>query len=197
MPNKKINFSKLNSRVKKLIGIVGWAGIITLISLPMLAQEYPPYRLFQPYADPNYPYRDREGNLVDTLNEESNFVNLVDALEEAGLTETLQEGEFTILAPTDAAFEALPDDVFAKFSEPENRIKVLQYHLISEEVTKEDLDNLDEGAIEIKTEEGNSIMFAYKNGVSRFNDANAKFPSIVVSNGEIIEIDKVLFPPDF
>ena len=188
----------LDSRVKKLIGIMGWAGIITLISLPMLAQEYPPYTLFQPYADPNYPYRDQEGNLVDTLNEESNFVNLVAELEEAGLTETLKQRKFTtILAPTDTAFEALPDDVFAKFSEPENRIKVLQYHLISGKIPKEDLDNLDKEEIEIKTEAGNSVIIAYKNGVVTLNDANAKYPSIKASNGVIIEIDKVLLPPDF
>lgn len=127
------------------------------------------------------------------MNQESNFVNLVAELEEAGLTETLKKGKFTtILAPTDAAFEALPDDVFAKFSEPENRIKVLQYHLISGEVTKEDVDKG-----EIKTVAGSSIAIANKNGVVTLNDANAKHPSTLASNGVIIEIDKVLLPPDF
>ena len=193
MLNPKIKLPLLDRRIKKLIGVVGSAGIITLISLPLLAQLYPPYALFQPYANPNYPYRNEEGNVVDTLNQESNFVNLRAELEEAGLTETLKAEKFTtILAPTDAAFEALSDEIFTKFSQPDNRIKVLQYHLILGEVTKEDVDRG-----EIKTLEGNFIAISKNHGVVTVNDANAKHPSILASNGVIIEIDKVLLPPDF
>ena len=193
MSNQKIKLPMLDRFIKKSIGIVGiavLAGVNTLISLPMLAQLSSPYALFQPPAHPNY--RHERGNIVDILNEESNFVNLVAELEEAGLAETLKEEKFTILAPTDAAFEALPDNVFAKFSKPENRIKVLQYHLISGEVTPEEVDRG-----EIKTVAGNSIAIANKDSVVILNDANAKHPSTLASNGVIIEIDKVLLPPDF
>lgn len=192
MPNQKIKLSMLDSLLKKTMVIVGLAGVNILISLPMLAQLYSPYALFQPHAYSHYPSRHEGGNLVDILNEESNFVNLVAELEEAGLAETLKEEKFTILAPTDAAFEALPDNVFAKFSESETRLKVLQYHLIAGEVTPEEVDRG-----KIKTLAGNSLSIVNQNSVVSINDANAKHPSTLASNGVIIEIDKVLLPPDF
>lgn len=190
------NILAVTKRFKKLAffgGILGASTLISLtISLPILAQLYPPYYLFQPYASSNYPYRNEEGDLVDTLSEASNFVNLAAELEEAGLAETLKQQSFTIFAPTDEAFEALPDDVFDKFIQPENRIKVLKYHLVAGEVSQEDVDT---GAV--TTLEGSEITISHDNGNVRLNEANAKHPSTRTSNGVIIEIDRVLFPPGF
>ena len=190
MLNQNIKLPMLDRRIKKSLGVAILIGFNTLISLPLLAQLCSSYSLFQPPVHHNY--RHEGGNLVDILNEKSNFVNLVVELEEAGLAETLKQEKFTVLAPTDAAFEALPDDVFAKFSEPENRRKVLQYHLIAGEVTP---DEVDRG--EIITMTGNSTAITNQDSVVILNDANAKHPSTSASNGVIIEIDKVLLPPDF
>lgn len=188
------NSSNITSKkwLKNVAGSLGVAGIITLIGFPIVAQVYPPLYLFQPFASNNYPYRDGNSNLLKTIEQETNFANLASELKEAGLTETLSAKKYTIFAPTDDAFNALPDDVFDKFSQPENRLKVLQYHLVSGVVSEDDL-----AAGEIKTIGGSEISVSNENGVVMLNDAKAKHPSIAATNGVIIEIDRVLLPPDF
>lgn len=171
---------------------IGLTGITTLMSSPSLSQAYPPMALFQPITSYSYPYRNEPGNLADSLQSNTNFENLVAEIEAAGLTETLQQEEFTLLAPSDAAFDALSDEVFDKFSEPKNRKKVLPYHLIPGKVTQEDLQKG-----EITTLTGNAIAISESNGAVRLNNANPTFPPTFVSNGVIIEIDRVLLPPDF
>ena len=168
-------------------------GISILVGLPVLAQSYyPPMVFFQPLAYPNYPQRNEQGNLVASLASNPDLENLIVEIEAAGLTERLKQEEFTILAPSDEAFNALSDEAFDKFSEPENRLKVLQYHLIPGKVTQEDIDRG-----EITTATGEKIAISQKNNTLRLNNATAEFPSTVAKNGVIIEIDEVLLPPDF
>lgn len=172
---------------------LGFAVISTLTELPMLAQGfYPPLYLFQPQAGSNYPYRDSNGNLLNTLQGESDFENLVDGLKQTGLTETLQTEQFTVLAPTDSAFDALPDEVFDKLSEPENLNRVLQYHLVTGEVSEEEI-----AQGEIQTVEGSTVTIAQSNSGVSLNGATAEQPPIQTTNGVIIRIDKVLLPPGF
>ncbi len=192
MQNSPTNFFQSQNWLRKSICLVSLTGISTLISLPVLSQLYPPMGLFQPTTIANYPYRSEDGNLVDSLNSNVNFENLAAEIEAAGLTETLQQKQFTLLAPNDDAFNALPDDVFDKFSQPENRIKVLQYHLIPGKVSQKDVE---QG--KITTVEGNDIAISNQDNNITLNDANAQHPSIVASNGIIIEIDRVLLPPRF
>ncbi len=192
MQNSPTNFFQSQNWLRKSICLVSLTGISTLISLPVLSQLYPPMGLFQPTTIANYPYRSEDGNLVDSLNSNVNFENLAAEIEAAGLTETLQQKQFTLLAPNDDAFNALPDDVFDKFSQPENRIKVLQYHLIPGKVSQKDVE---QG--KITTVEGNDIAIDNQDNNIALNDANAQHPSIVASNGIIIEIDRVLLPPRF
>ena len=82
--------------------------------------------------------------------------------------------------------------MFDKFSQPENRLKVLRYHLVSGVVGEEDL-----AVGEIKTVAGSEISVSSENGVVMLNDAKAKHTSMTATNGVIIEIDRVLLPPDF
>lgn len=179
--------------LKKSISIIGVTGISILVGLPVFSQAYyPPMVFFQPLAYPNYPQRNEKGNLVDSLESNTNFENLVAEVEAAGLTETLKQEQLTVLAPNDEAFNALPDEVFDKFSEPENRLKVLQYHLIPGEVTQEDVDRG-----EITTLAGEAIAISDNNNTLTLNNAQTVFPSTVANNGVIIEIDRVLLPPDF
>ena len=107
------------------------------------------------------------------------------------ITAITLEQFITLLAFTDEAFDALPDDIYDKFTE--NRKKVLRYHLISRKVTQEDLDR---GKI-VTIDEGNEIKIFPPNGSVKLNNAKAKFPSMSAINGVIIEIDQVLLPPDF
>lgn len=201
MQPQKIILFIFGSWTKKSIWILGLAGISSFISLPILAQLYPSMSLFQPTTMTNYPYRSeganhpyksKDGNLVDTLNKEDNLDNLTAEIEMAGLTKTLERDDLTILAPTNAAFEALPDDIFNKFSDPTNLKKVLKYHLIAGKITQQDLKKG-----EIKTLSGHSIAISHYNGHIILNNAHTQNLSIVASNGMIIKIDRVLLPPDF
>ena len=192
MFQKKLQGLNIKKWQRNLTYGLAITGISTLVRLPIVAQVYPPLYLFQPFASSNYPYRDSNSNLVDTLEGEANFETLADELEKAGLTDTLSSEEYTVFAPTVAAFDALPEDVFDKFSQPENRLKVLQYHLVSGIVSESDFNRG-----EIDTVAGSTISVKGSNDVVMLNDAEAKHPSIEASNGVIIEIDRVLLPPDF
>ena len=195
MQNPKNNFLIFNNWLTKSICIISLAGISALTSWPILSQGYPPIYLFQPEANPDYPYRNNKRNLFDSLKNNPNFDNLVAEIEAVkGLPKILESDNFTLLAPSDDAFEALADkdDIYGKFSQPGKRAMVLQYHLIPGTVTQEDLDR---GTI--TTFEGQTIAYLNNNGKSQLNDANAKTPPILANNGVIIEIDKVLLPPNF
>ncbi len=193
MLNKNRNPLISKNWIKKLTCFVGIAGVTTLISFPVLAKFYSRYALFQPSAYSSVPYRNSEKDIAQTLIQDSKFANLVGELKQAGLLDTLKEGKYTIFAPTDKAFNALPKDVFKRYSQSENRMKVLQYHLVAGEVTKESVDS---GAV--TTIEGQPIKIVVDDaGTVKLNDAIGKNPSTVASNGVIIEVDKVLLPTGF
>lgn len=182
-----------NSLSQKIATIASTTGICLLIGLPVLSQsKYPPMVFFQPLAYPNYPQRNEQGDLVASLASNTNLENLAEEIEMAGLTEQLKEKEFTVLAPSDDAFNALSDQAFDKFSQPENRLKVLQYHLIPGKVTQKDIDRG-----EITTLAGEKITISQENKTLKLNNATADFPTTVAKNGVIIEIDAVLLPPGF
>ena len=185
--------AKKHNLFRQCLAIAGTTGISLLIGLPVISQStYPPLVFFQPLAYPNYPQRNERGDLVASLADNSNLENLAAELEAAGLNERLQQEEFTILAPSDRAFNALSDRVFDKFSQPENHLKILQYHLIPGKVTQEDIDRG-----EITTLMGEKIAISQQDNTLKLNNATAEFPSTVANNGVIIEIDEVLLPPDF
>jgi uncharacterized surface protein with fasciclin (FAS1) repeats len=187
--------TQITKNWKKLACIIGIAGASTLISIPVLAKFYPPYALFQPSAYRSYPYRDSKKNIADTLANNSKYSNLVYELKQAGLLETLkQDGQFTIFAPTDNAFKALPKETYQRYSQKENRVKVLKYHVVPRIITNKTDQNLD-GAT-ISTLEGNQVKITFdKDGNVKLNNALGKPPSIQAKNGVIIEINQVLLPP--
>ncbi|MCV3212285.1 fasciclin domain-containing protein [Plectonema radiosum NIES-515] len=194
MLNKNRNPLISKNWIKKLTCFVGIAGVTTLISFPVLAKFYSRYALFQPSAYSSVPYRNSNKDIAQTLIQDSKFANLVGELKQAGLLDTLKQGEYTIFAPTDKAFNALPKDVFKRYSQSENRTKVLQYHLVAGQITKE---NVDSGAV--KTIEGQPVKIVVddSSGTVKLNDAIGKYPSTVAKNGVIIEVDKVLLPSEF
>ena len=177
----------------KLACFVGIAGVTTLISFPVLAKFFPRYALFQPSAYSNYPYRTSNNNIASTLSGDSKFANMTEELKQAGLMETLkQPGHFTIFAPTNTAFNTLSKDTFKRYSESNNRLRVLKYHMVAGVVTQQDIDR---GTI--ATVEGTPVRITVDQDTVKLNDAIAKHPSIVTKNGVIIEIDKVLLPSGF
>jgi uncharacterized surface protein with fasciclin (FAS1) repeats len=125
------------------------------------------------------------------------FKTLTSALQTAGLTETLSgAGPFTVFAPTDEAFAALPQEALQALMRPENKeilVKILTYHVVPGKITSTDLKSG-----EITTVEGSAVPVTVGNGgVTVGKDsANVIKPDIEASNGVIHVIDKVLLPPD-
>jgi uncharacterized surface protein with fasciclin (FAS1) repeats len=185
----------VNCKLFSFLTAISIISFLTLGSFPVLAEKfYSRFTLFQPSAYSNYPYRGSKSTISDTLAKNKKFATLLNELKEANLLETLKRsGYFIIFAPTNDAFNALPDNVLKRYSQPENRMKVLKYHLISNKITSEQLN----GGV-ITTIEGSQIKITdTPEGTIKLNDANAKYPPTMTTNGMIIEIDKVLLPSDF
>ena len=121
------------------------------------------------------------------------FSTLVAALTAAGLVETLQgEGPFTVFAPNDAAFAALPEGLLEKLLLPENiavLTSILTYHVVAGNVLSTDVVAGDAASLE-----GSALALTTDMGVM-VNDATVIQADVVGSNGVIHVIDKVLVPP--
>lgn len=132
-------------------------------------------------------------DIVDTAVGAGSFTTLAAALEAAGLVETLRgDGPFTVFAPTDAAFAALPAGTVESLLRPENReqlVAVLTYHVVSGDVRASDVVNLSQAT----TVQGGVLNIDVVEGV-RINDANVVQADIVCANGVIHVIDRVLLP---
>lgn len=133
-------------------------------------------------------------DIVDTAVAAGQFETLAAALEAAGLVETLKgEGPFTVFAPTDEAFAALPEGTVESLLEPENRDQlqaVLTYHVVAGKVMAEDAMGLDSAT----TVQGQDIAITTMDGSVMINDASVVQADIEASNGVIHVIDGVLIP---
>ncbi len=132
-------------------------------------------------------------DIVDTAVAAGDFGTLAAALNAAGLVETLKgEGPFTVFAPTDAAFEALPPGTVETLLKPENRDQltaILTYHVVPGKVMSTDLsDGMSAGTVQ-----GSDVMIKTMNGVT-VDGANVISADIVASNGVIHVIDQVILP---
>ncbi len=134
------------------------------------------------------------GTIVDVAVENGSFTTLVAAVEAAGLVETLSgDGPFTVFAPTDDAFAALPDGVLDALLLPENQdtlTAILTYHVVPGTVLAADIADGD-----VATVEGQSVTLATEGGVT-VNGVSVVTADVTASNGVIHVIDGVLLPPD-
>jgi uncharacterized surface protein with fasciclin (FAS1) repeats len=135
-------------------------------------------------------------NIVEVAASNASFKTLVKAVKAAGLVETLSsKGPFTVFAPTDAAFAALPKGTLEKLLLPANKaqlVKLLTYHVIPESASAAQLGN----ATEIKTVEGQALMIVTKPDGVTISGAKVLIADVPASNGLIHAIDKVLLPPE-
>jgi transforming growth factor-beta-induced protein len=132
--------------------------------------------------------------IVETAQDAGSFTTLLAAVDAAGLTETLSgEGPFTVFAPTDDAFEALPEGtVAALLEDPEGNLKdILLYHVISGELMAEDVVSQPDAMTLL----GKRIRFDTTDGVM-VEGANVITTDIICSNGVIHVIDAVMLPKD-
>ncbi|WP_108471634.1 fasciclin domain-containing protein [Rhodanobacter thiooxydans] len=145
-------------------------------------------------------------NIIENAVNSKDHTTLVAAVKAAGLVETLEgPGPFTVFAPTNEAFAALPAGTVDNLLKPENKAtltKVLTYHVVPGKYTAHDLAKLAKahgGKAMLKTVEGDSITVAGKDGKWTVTDAKGNVANITIadvtqSNGEIFVIDKVLMP---
>ncbi len=140
------------------------------------------------------PMIEKEPDIVDIAASNGNFNTLVAAVTAAGLVDTLKsDGPFTVFAPTDAAFAALPAGTVESLLLPENKdtlVSILTYHVVPGAVTS---DALAGQRLSVATVNGADVHIDGRNGV-KVEDSNVTTADIIASNGVIHVIDAVLLP---
>lgn len=207
MTTKRIN--------RKIAGLFGGLAIIPLLAAcgpqttttttqeePAVAPTVTPTVTPTTGATPTTPVSPTTGatqneNIVAVASGNDSFATLSAAIAAAGLTETLAgQGPFTVFAPTEEAFAAVPEATRQQLLQPENQAtlrRILQYHVVPGEITSSQLQ-----AGEVNTVEGEPLnvqIDATANQV-RVNDATVTQPDIQASNGVIHAIDRVILPPN-
>jgi len=146
-------------------------------------------------------------NIVQNAVNSRDHTTLVAAVKAAGLVETLEsKGPFTVFAPVNSAFAALPADTVDTLLKPENKAtltKVLTYHVVPGRYTASDLDRLikqGNGTATLMTASGGTLWLM-KNGDRNITvkdetgaTADISIYDVLQSNGVIFSIDRVLMP---
>jgi uncharacterized surface protein with fasciclin (FAS1) repeats len=134
-------------------------------------------------------------DIVDTAVEAGSFTTLVAAVQAAGLVETLKsEGPFTVFAPTDDAFAALPEGTVATLLLPENKdqlIAILTYHVVPAKVMSSELAGQQANVL---TVQGDRVFVDGTGHGVTVDGANVIAADIETSNGVIHVIDAVILP---
>jgi phosphate transport system substrate-binding protein len=136
----------------------------------------------------------QDQTIADIAAGNEDFSTLVSLVEAAGLTETLSgEGTFTVFAPTNEAFAALPAEAVAYLqNNPDALTRVLTYHVLPNEVMSADITE----SMMAATVEGTELnVQVTEEGTVKVDQANVVTADIDASNGVIHVIDSVLIPP--
>ncbi len=145
-------------------------------------------------------------NIVENAVNSKDHTTLVAAVKAAGLVETLQgAGPFTVLAPTNEAFDALPAGTVDTLLKPENKdqlTKILTCHVIGAKAMSGDITKMvmdDGGMHKVKTVGGCELTLKSEGGKVTVTDENGNVANVTIadveqSNGVIHVIDKVLLP---
>ena len=139
-----------------------------------------------------------EDNLGEVAATNESLTTFLAAIEAAGLTQALNEENITIFAPSNAAFEALPEGTLDSLLQPENQEtlrRILAYHVIEGTVTSSEIESG-----EVTTAEGSPVNVQVNDEADSrevsVNGANVIEPDIEGSNGVIHVIDQVIMPPE-
>ena len=145
-------------------------------------------------------------NIIENAVNSKDHTTLVAAVKAAGLVETLSgPGPFTVFAPTNAAFAALPAGTVETLLKPENKaklVKILTYHVVAKKALAEAVTKMikdDGGSHPIPTVSGGKLTATMKDGMISLTDENGGMAKVTIadvqqSNGVIHVIDKVLLP---
>jgi len=166
------------SRVSKVVPFLLVVALLAISALPALAA----------------PPSQEEQDIVDTAIANGSFTTLVSAVEAAGLVDTLKgEGPFTVFAPTDEAFNALPEGtVPALLADIPALTDVLLYHVVPGEYMAADVAQ----ATSLDTALGEPLSVRVEGDAVYVNDAMIVTTDVQASNGVIHVIDAVLLPPE-
>ena len=133
-------------------------------------------------------------NIVETAVANGSFNTLVAAVKAAGLVETLSgTGPFTVFAPVDAAFDALPAGTVDTLVKPENKAQltgILTYHVVAGKVMSSDLTD----GMTATTVNGQTVTIKLMNGKVMVNDAEVIIADVDTDNGVVHAINTVLMP---
>ena len=134
------------------------------------------------------------GNVIDKLNEAGKFNKLNETLSKSGLNENLKgAGPFTVFAPLDDAFAAISAQTYYGLLRENNKdklVNILGRHVFSKKITSSDIDS----EIRLKAINGEEVTIKKVNGIVYINEAEVVTADIVVSNGVIHFINRVLQP---
>ena len=140
------------------------------------------------------PKMDAPKDVIDVASGSADHTTLVAAIKAAGLVETLKgAGPFTVFAPTNAAFSALPAGTVESLLTPEKKAdltNILTYHVVAGSVKAADLKD----GQKVKTLQGGELTVSIKEGKVMINGANVTAADLTSSNGVIHVIDAVLMP---
>ena len=189
--------------MKKAIAILGLVGVSASLGLPAVANlsqksssqgvVNQPLQIAGSHPHSHSDSHSHSKDIVATAVEAGKFNTLAAALEAAGLVETLQEeGPFTVFAPTDDAFAALPEGKLQELLLPENKdqlIKILTYHVVAGKVMSGDLESG-----KVKTVEGSEVKVKVSKTGVNVNNATVVKADVPASNGIIHVIDTVILP---
>jgi len=129
--------------------------------------------------------------ILDIAVQAGSFKTLVQAVQAAGLVETLSgEGPFTVFAPTDEAFAQIPQETLqAMLADKEKLTAILTYHVAPGKLMAADVVR----STQLQTLQGQSITVSTEGGV-RVDNANVIQTDIEADNGVIHVIDQVIMP---
>lgn len=136
----------------------------------------------------------QDKNIVELASETESLSTLVAAVKAGGLVETLSgDGPFTVFAPTNEAFAALPDGTLESLLKPANKdqlVSILTYHVVAGKVMSTDLKDGQMAA----TVQGEEVKVDLSDG-AKISGASVIKADIKASNGVVHVIDKVILPP--
>ncbi|MCC5876034.1 MAG: fasciclin domain-containing protein [Candidatus Sumerlaeia bacterium] len=145
--------------------------------------------------DKSSSYKEKNADIVDTAVKAGSFTTLAALLGEADLVHALKgDGPFTVFAPTDEAFKAVPKEVLEHLAaNPDELKKVLTYHVVAGKYDAAKVLAAENG---LRTLQGHRISFSVRDDKAYANDARISKTDIMASNGIIHVIDSVILPPD-
>ncbi|MEQ8557581.1 MAG: fasciclin domain-containing protein [Henriciella sp.] len=143
------------------------------------------------YAD----HHEEKMDIVDTAASNEDFSTLVTAVKEAGLVDALKaDGPYTVFAPTNAAFDALPDGTLDTLLMEENvgqLQEILKLHVVSGKIKAKDIAD---GTTDVETLTGETIEVTKTDAGVTVGGADVVKTDIYTSNGVIHVIDSVILP---